>query len=968
MANQAGLAGMPNPLVPMNGFWILPRSGIGCRRRGGLRRLGLVLGVGAGCALAPPHLRAATTWTQDSFQDFRGGSFLDGGSNLYVSARGRIQIINRWDLNNDGFVDLVVPAGHAHTEKENTYIYLNHGGDVDGRTRIEIPGGGSAGGLIADLNHDGLNDLIVANSNDSHVEKVDTWIYWGTPGGYSAEHRTKLPAYDARAVVVGDFNGDGWPDLAIACQWQDGADPKANRRPVSLIYWNSPQGFDPAHRLELPLDGEVALSMAVGDLDGDGRTDLVVQTAKRTHIFKSTEGAFASGIAQEYLPVPGTVVAVGDFDGDGTRSLAIGRRGSVTIVKSHAGRFQAEGAQVLEVSDPHALCAVDVNRDGADDLVVANYSSPGGATWTDSVVFYSDHGHFDPAKATPLHTLGATGVSAGDLNGDGYPELVFSNACVTNERSLLSYVFWNDRGTFRFDNHTELPTAGSVGNALGDVNNDGQPDIVFFNNDGGFTDGPAETNVYWGDGTRHFSPERRTTISTHHVFGIGNADLDDDGYVDLILTRDTFLEGVPNQQTGLTIYWSGPTGFGPPTEITAESAYGGVRVADLNKDGYLDIVSGGVNDDPNDPARRGIPIYWGSATGFRRQNRTVIPTKGERIRGPLVADLNRDGWLDIAAQETPGTITIWWGSPAGYENPRKTVIDLGRPDALMYLQAADFNRDGWLDLLLPQRGPPDGTEVSSLILYGSPSGFSREHSAVLPCYVTYQNTIADLDRDGWLDIVLCSYGGEVRGNRPSLIYWGGPKGFLARPRTELPTNGSSGTLALDFDGDGWLDLFFANHRQAGSIDIPLPHRHTNPSMLYWGGPDGFSPSRRWEVMAQGPSGLNLRDPGNTYDRGLYEDFTSSAFNIPGEEQLASIDWTAETPFGTKVQFQVRTADTKADLDKSTWIGPQGQDSWWTKPQSISKQPSGRWIQYRARLQTPNGGPTPYLSRVALTFE
>ena len=942
----------------------LPRAGEFRRRR----LAGLAWGVLAGFIAAAPGGRAATTWVQNSFQDFSAGSFLDGGSNLYVSARGRIQIISRWDLNNDGFVDLVVPSGHAHTEKENTYLYLNHHGDIDGRTRIEIPGGGSAAGLVADLNRDGLNDLVVANSNDSHVEKVNTWIYWGTHDGYSAKHRTMLPAYDARAVVVGDFNGDGWPDLAIACQWQNDADHGPNPRRVSLIYWNSPTGFDPAHRLELPLDGEVALSMAVGDLDGDGHDDLIIQTARRTHIFKSTEGAFVAGVAAEHLAIPGEVVALGNFDGTGARGLAVGHKGSVTIVKSHAGRFEVEGAQVLEVADPRGLCAVDVNRDGCDDLVIANYASPGGATWTDSLVFYSDHGHFDPAKATHLPTLGASGVSAGDLNGDGYPELVFSNENVTNERNLLSYVFWNDRGTFRFGNRTELPTAGSVGNAIGDVNNDGEPDIVFLNNDGGFSDGAAETNIYWGDGTRNFSPERRTTLSTHHIFGIGNADLDDDGFVDLVLAQEIFIDGVTHDQCGLAIHWGGPTGFGAPTEITQGFSYGGVRVADLNKDGYLDMVSGGVDDDPKDPTRTGIPIYWGSATGFHRQNRTVIPTSNKRTRGPLVADLNRDGWLDIAAQESPGTITIWWGSPAGYENPRKTVIDLGRPEELMYLQAADFNRDGWLDLLLPQRGPPDGTEVSSLILFGSPTGFSLAHRAELPSYVAYQNTIADLNRDGWLDIVFTSYGGEVSGNRPSLIYWGGPKGFLARPRTELPTNGSSGSLALDFDGDGWLDLFFANHRQAGSVDEPLPHRHTNPSMLYWGGPDGFSPRRRWEVMAQGPSGLNLRDPGNAYDRGLYEDFVSSAFNIPGTEQFAAIDWTAETPFGTRVQLQIRTAETKADLEKSPWIGPAGEESWWTHPQSVPKQPGGRWIQYRARLQTPNGGPTPYLTRVALTFE
>jgi hypothetical protein len=330
--------------------------------------------------------------------------------------------------------------------------------------------------------------------------------------------------------------------------------------------------------------------------------------------------------------------------------------------------------------------------------------------------------------------------------------------------------------------------------------------------------------------------------------------------------------------------------------------------------------------------------------------------------------LNRDGWLDIAAQEKEGTVTLWWGSSAGYEKPERTVIDLGRPDALMYVSAADFNRDGWLDLLLPQRGSPDGTETTSLILYGSSAGFSRANQVALPSYVPYQNTIADLDRDGWLDIVFCSYGGEVSGNRPSLIYWGGKNGFLGRSRAELPTHGSSGSVALDFDGDGWLDLFFANHRRSGSTEEPTPHRHVTESMLYWGGPDGFSPQRRWDVIGRGPSGLNLRDPGNTYDRALYEDYVSMSFQSPINERLAAIDWSAATPHGTAVHFQVRTAATEAALADSAWTGPHGRDTWWERPGAIDHGSHGRWIQYRARLISPNAGSSPLLERVSLSFK
>lgn len=169
-----------------------------------------------------PDAIAQTSWIEDSFEDFRDGQFLDAGSNLYVSAKGRIQIITRWDFNNDGNLDILIPAGHGHTEKENIFVYLNNGTEIDGRSRFELPGGGSRDGLVYDFNKDGYNDIAIANASDSHFSRVNAWIYFGSAQGFLVENRVELPAYRGRAVTIGDFNNDSWMDLAIACQWQGG--------------------------------------------------------------------------------------------------------------------------------------------------------------------------------------------------------------------------------------------------------------------------------------------------------------------------------------------------------------------------------------------------------------------------------------------------------------------------------------------------------------------------------------------------------------------------------------------------------------------------------------------------------------------------------------------------------------------------------------------------------------------------
>ncbi|WP_428938591.1 FG-GAP repeat domain-containing protein [Fontivita pretiosa] len=918
-------------------------------------------------------------WVEESWSDFRDGSFTDAGSNAYVSHRGRIQIITRWDFNNDGHLDILLPAGHGYDEKSNTYVYLNSGQDIDGRSRIELPASGSVAGLVLDLNRDGYNDLAVANVANSHFRQTNAFIYWGGPDGLSVRHRTDLPAFAATGLAAGDFNHDGLSDLALACQWQAGGPLKLSGSKTSFIYWNSPQGFSVDRRTPITLaEGRIPTGVAAGDLDGDGTDDLVLLAGDRVELLYSSRGALENvekSDARVVLSVGASAAAIADFNRDGRSDLALCAGGGVSVLLRDEAGYSTDRAIQLKVPAPSGIAVADFDRDQYPDIAVASGQSAGGVAWTDSLLFFGDGKDFSTRQPLSLPTLGASGVSAGDLNADGYPDLVFSNRSVINYHSLLSYVYWNDRGTFRAAHRTQLPTEEAAGSAVGDLNHDGRPDVVFFNGDGGIHDGPAISRLYWGDGTRNFSPKRSLEFMTHHIFGFGHADLDDDGFVDLVLSQATTIKGVPHTQNGTIIYWGKTAGFSPPSHLSMEIGYGGVRIADLNRDGWLDLVAGGASQDPADPGRFGLTIFYGSSAGFEHARRTVIAL-GEKamIRTPLLMDLNRDGWLDLAGQIIPsgapnpgGPTKIWWGSAEGFSAERASVLDVDQSEQLMYLQGADFNRDGWLDLLIPNRGGGDTIEKPSYVYYGSPSGFSRDRREIIMGSAPYDNCVADFDKDGWLDIFLCAYG-AVEGNAPSLIYWGGPRGFGQRPRTELPTYGSSGADPLDYDGDGWLDLLIANHRRGGFTDQPLPHRHQTVSMLYWGGPKGFSANNRLEFATYGPSGLNVRDPGNSYDRGLYEDYISSAHEIPSGQKPHRIEWDAQTSHGTAVRFQIRTAQTKEALDAAPWTGPRGPQSWFTRSGARVKGLAGRWVQYRARLLTPNAAASPYLTRVAISFE
>jgi hypothetical protein len=695
-----------------------------------------------------------------------------------------------------------------------------------------------------------------------------------------------------------------------------------------------------------------------------------MMSGEKTYVFYSPKTRFDGTAKKIELPYEARAGAIGDVNKDGHKDLALCLKSEVIILPGSAdGTLRSEPIH-MEASRPYGVALADLNKDGMDDVAIANYASEGGASWVRSYVYFSDGKDFKATSRTELPTMGAHGVSAADLNGDGYPELVISNEHVTNQHNIPSCVFWNDHGSFRAGDHTELNTQGAVASAIGDVNHDGKPDVVFLNFEGGFRDGASHSFIFWGDGTRNYSPLRMTDIETHYITSIAHADLDDDGYVDLLLTQGRFVNGA-NEDIfdSLIILWGGKNGFDRQTRLTPDNMGGGIRIADLNRDGYLDLLVGARTSPSGEKKKGGLTIYWGSAKGYAQHNYSLIALSGGTGRVPMIADINKDGYADLVSGITPQSITTWWGSEKGFSDERSSELKLDRICFKVFINAADLNKDGWLDLIVPVRDTEKNNETTSMIYYGSAQGFSNERKEEIQTIGTYESSVADLDKDGWLDIVTTSYKGETSANWPSYIYWGSPEGFRKRPRTELPTTGSSGVETADYDGDGWIDILFSNHRADGSTEVPKPNDHHVPSMLYWGGPDGFSPKRRWEAIGNGPHAMNVRDVGNTIDRGLYEDYASEAHTIPDGQRPTKIRWKAQTPHGSKVQFQVRYASDAEALKSAKWQGPKDENSWYQEIDAALSAPSdAHCMQYRARLTTPNGGPTAYLESVTVQFE
>lgn len=314
------------------------------------------------------------------------------------------------------------------------------------------------------------------------------------------------------------------------------------------------------------------------------------------------------------------------------------------------------------------------------------------------------------------------------------------------------------------------------------------------------------------------------------------------------------------------------------------------------------------------------------------------------------------------------------GRAAGFDNTRKALLPIRNGTTCCI---ADLNRDGYLDIVAPNIYdplPPAGTQyhphalggstqVDTFVYWGGANGYSAARRQILRSVGILDCAIADLKNDGYLDIVLVQYSGSPNRDGPSSIFWNGPKGFSAQNVSFLPCFATSGVQVADFNNDGFQDVRLANHVKDGDHGAAQNY-------IYWGGASGFSDTRRAEIYAPGNHYLTGVDVGNVYDRSDRYDYISPPFDTGQASQFKRIEWEADAPFRTDLEFQIRTAATKADLLKAAWTGPTGQNSTYRHSGDELKDlgSKGRWIQYKATLVSPNDANTPVLRAVSISYQ
>jgi len=369
--------------------------------------------------------------------------------------------------------------------------------------------------------------------------------------------------------------------------------------------------------------------------------------------------------------------------GYGTRVSPFTEFRSKPLFEAVSGNWTRAGDKWKEHFDQR-----DLNGDGYLDIVVSNHYNP--SYTINSYVFWGSASGYSSESKTELPTMGAMGSSTADLNDDGYPDIVFSNFQKDDTTySIDSYIYWGSASGYSSASRTGLPTHGAYANSIADLNGDGYLDIVFSNgNDGSSCN--INSYIYWGSASG-YSSASRAELPTHGTSGNSIADLNGDGYLDIVFSNG--YNGI-SFNINSYVYWGSASGFSSEskTELPTHGAHGN-SIADLNDDSYLDIVFSNSFDGSS--VSINSYIYWGSANGFSSANKTELPTVG--VDGNSIADLNNDGYPDIVFSNYYSYEGyIYWGSASGYSAANRTNLDTRSPKGNAI---ADLNGDGFLDIV-----------------------------------------------------------------------------------------------------------------------------------------------------------------------------------------------------------------------------------------------------------------------------
>lgn len=330
---------------------------------------------------------------------------------------------------------------------------------------------------VVDINGDNKSDLAVANQT---AGTLSIFKNVGKSGNILFAPKVDFTAGSGSFdIAYGDFDGDGKPDLAVTNANSGGSSTVSIFKNTS-----SGQNISFANKTDYEC-GASATGVAVGDLDGDGKPDLIVASVNSVSIFvfKNTSTAqsvsFASGIS--YFAGRPERVSIGDLSGDGKPEIVIADfNGLVSVFKNESSNGNISLGSKMDYqagSFPVDVSIGDLDGDNKADLVVANFVS-------NNISVLRNTSFNGGISFAPKEDY-ATGenpqiVSINDADGDGKADLAVNSNTLHNASILKNT---STKGNISFMPKVDFAASYNPTSAkLDDLNGDGKPDLIIANN------------------------------------------------------------------------------------------------------------------------------------------------------------------------------------------------------------------------------------------------------------------------------------------------------------------------------------------------------------------------------------------------------------------------------------------------------------------------------------------------------
>jgi hypothetical protein len=715
-----------------------------------------------------------------------------------------------------------------------------------------------------DVNDDGFDDVIVgANAYDAgQSDEGAAFVFLGSANGIadasagSAQAQLESNQTSARlgfsVAGAGDVNGDGYADVIVGASFYDSGQSAEGAAFVFLGSANGIADGNPATahaQLESnQASGFLGQSVAgAGDVNGDGYADVIVGA-----------NAYDSGQSNEGAAFVFLGSANGIADGNPTTAHA-----------------QLESDQVDANLGRSVASTGDVNGDGYADVIIGAAAFDGGQT-DEGAAFVFLGGATGIADANPTNPasrlesnqidarLGSSVASAGDVNADGYGDVIVGAPFYDNGQS-------NEGAAFLFhgsadgiqdaipltanaqleSNQVSAFLGWSVASA-GDVNGDGYSDVIvssLFYDNGQTDEGAAFVFLGSASGVADGNPAsahaqlESDQASAQWGFSVASAgDVNGDGYADVIVGANSFDNGQTNEGAAFVFLGAAsgmadgnPANAHAQLESDQDFAFLGQSVAsagDLNGDGYADVIVGANAFDSGQTDEGAAFVFLGGASGVGDGNPGTAHAQLESNQataslGSSVAsagDVNGDGYADVIVgaraydngQIDEGAAFVFLGGASGLADgsPASAHAQLESDQLSSNLgssvaSAGDVNGDGFSDVIVgaPAYDNPTSNEGAAFVFLGSANGLVDGNPATAHAQLESDQvdtllgqsvaSAGDVNGDGFSEVIVGadSYDSGQGNEGAAFVFQGGGTGD-GRPVRARQLRGDGSGIAV----------------------------------------------------------------------------------------------------------------------------------------------------------------------------